>query len=104
MKIFVWLLLCLIWGTTWIFIKIGLQDLPPITFAVARFLLAVILLVPIIAIWKLPIPKTSREWRLIALTGYGQESDRKKTRDAGFQHHLVKPVDLEAIEAVLGEV
>ena len=42
--------------------------------------------------------------RLIALTGYGQESDRKKTRDAGFQHHLVKPVDLDAIEAVLGDV
>ena len=31
MKIFVWLILCLIWGTTWIFIKIGLEDLPPIT-------------------------------------------------------------------------
>ncbi len=74
MKIFVWLLLCLIWGTTWIFIKIGLQDLPPITFAVARFLLAVILLLPIIAIWKLPLPKTSREWRLIALTGFLQFS------------------------------
>jgi CheY-like chemotaxis protein len=39
---------------------------------------------------------------LIALTGYGQESDRQKTRDAGFHHHFVKPVDLTAIEAVLG--
>jgi len=36
--------------------------------------------------------------RLIALTGYGQESDRKKTREAGFHHHLVKPVDMSAIE------
>ena len=42
--------------------------------------------------------------RLIAVTGYGQASDRQKTRDAGFQHHFVKPVDLKAIEAVLGEV
>ncbi len=74
MKIFVWLLLCLIWGTTWIFIKIGLQDLPPITFAAARFLLAVAILVPIIAIWKLPLPKTSREWKLITLTGFLQFS------------------------------
>ena len=41
MKIIVWLILCLIWGTTWIFIKIGLADLPPITFATARFVLAV---------------------------------------------------------------
>ena len=39
--------------------------------------------------------------RLFALTGYGQESDRQKTRDAGFDHHFVKPIDLDAIEAVL---
>jgi PAS domain S-box-containing protein len=42
--------------------------------------------------------------KLIALTGYGQESDREKTRAAGFQHHLVKPVDFLAIEAVLRDV
>ena len=41
--------------------------------------------------------------RLFALTGYGQESDRQKTRDAGFDHHFVKPIDLEAIEAVLSD-
>jgi PAS domain S-box-containing protein len=39
--------------------------------------------------------------QLIAVTGYGQESDRRRTRDAGFQHHFVKPVDLGAIEAAL---
>jgi CheY-like chemotaxis protein len=39
--------------------------------------------------------------RLIALTGYGQESDRRRTREAGFDHHLVKPVDIHAIEATL---
>ena len=39
--------------------------------------------------------------RLFALTGYGQESDRQKTLDAGFDHHFVKPIDLDAIEAVL---
>jgi CheY-like chemotaxis protein len=41
------------------------------------------------------------EIRLIAITGYGQESDRRKTRDAGFHHHLTKPVSLAAIEAAL---
>ena len=41
--------------------------------------------------------------RLIAVTGYGQESDRKKTREAGFEHHLVKPVDLNLIDAVLAD-
>jgi PAS domain S-box-containing protein len=39
--------------------------------------------------------------RLIALTGYGQESDRRKTRDAGFARHLVKPVDFDAVEAAV---
>ncbi|MBA3270749.1 MAG: PAS domain S-box protein, partial [Acidobacteria bacterium] len=38
---------------------------------------------------------------LVALTGYGQESDRERSRTAGFHHHLVKPVDFRAIEAVL---
>jgi PAS domain S-box-containing protein len=39
--------------------------------------------------------------QLIAVTGYGQESDRRRTREAGFQHHFVKPIDLAAIEAAL---
>ncbi|MFC0399598.1 response regulator [Paraburkholderia rhizosphaerae] len=38
---------------------------------------------------------------LIALTGYGQESDRQRTRAAGFDHHLVKPASLEDIERVI---
>ena len=41
--------------------------------------------------------------RLFALTGYGQESDRQKTRDVGFDHHFTKPIDLDAIDAVLGD-
>ncbi|MBN3758539.1 response regulator [Paraburkholderia sp. Tr-20389] len=38
---------------------------------------------------------------LIALTGYGQDSDRQRTRDAGFDHHLVKPASLDDIERVI---
>ena len=74
MKILIWLILCLIWGTTWIFIKIGLDDLPPIAFAASRFLLAVIILFFVIRIQKIPLPKTAKEWRLIALTGVLQFS------------------------------
>ncbi len=74
MLVLVWLILCLIWGTTWIFIKFGLEDLPPITFASARFLLAVAILLPIIYFQKLPWPKTGTEWRLILLTGLLQFS------------------------------
>ena len=51
-----------------------------------------------------PRPSRARELQLIAVTGYGQESDRRKTRDAGFHHHLVKPVDVQAIVAVVTEV
>jgi CheY-like chemotaxis protein len=40
--------------------------------------------------------------RLFALTGYGQESDRQRTREAGFDHHFTKPIALDAIESVLG--
>jgi CheY-like chemotaxis protein len=40
--------------------------------------------------------------RLVAVTGYGQESDRERTREAGFDHHLVKPVDPPSLAAVVG--
>jgi signal transduction histidine kinase len=35
--------------------------------------------------------------RLVAVTGYGQESDRSRSREAGFDAHLVKPVDMEEL-------
>jgi signal transduction histidine kinase/CheY-like chemotaxis protein len=38
---------------------------------------------------------------LIAVTGWGQDSDRLRSRDAGFDHHLVKPIDHEKLLALL---
>jgi two-component system, sensor histidine kinase len=38
---------------------------------------------------------------LVALTGWGQEKDRHFTEAAGFNHHLIKPVDLDSIQSVL---
>lgn len=38
-----------------------------------------------------------RDIRMIALTGWGQEDDRRKSREAGFDGHLVKPVDIAAV-------
>src|SRR6266446_10708932 len=65
----VWLLLCCIWGSTWLFIKIGLRDLPPISFAAIRFLIAVLILTAIIAVRRLALPRSSKDWWMLAGTG-----------------------------------
>jgi signal transduction histidine kinase/ActR/RegA family two-component response regulator len=38
---------------------------------------------------------------LVALTGYGQEDDRRRSQEAGFNAHLIKPIDLDALRALL---
>lgn len=44
-----------------------------------------------------------RDCVLIAVTGWGQDDDRRRTRDAGFDEHLVKPVDFETLTRLLAE-
>ena len=39
---------------------------------------------------------------LVALTGYGGEQYRTEAREAGFEHHLLKPVDVDALRVILG--
>jgi CheY-like chemotaxis protein len=39
---------------------------------------------------------------LVALTGYGQEQDRRRSREAGFDEHLVKPASVDDLKRVLG--
>ncbi len=68
----IWLILCVVWGSTWIFIKVGLDDLPPITFAVSRFIVSAILLFPIILWQKLEFPTNKNEWLIIAICGFLQ--------------------------------
>lgn len=38
---------------------------------------------------------------LVALTGYGHDQDRRKSREAGFNVHLVKPIELDNLRAIL---
>ena len=38
---------------------------------------------------------------LAALTGWGQKEDRRRTAEAGFDHHLVKPITIESLREVL---
>jgi CheY-like chemotaxis protein len=47
---------------------------------------------------------TSRELHLVAITGYGQEADRQRSTAAGFNLHLVKPIDLGKLEGVVKEL
>jgi drug/metabolite transporter (DMT)-like permease len=65
----VWLTLCCIWGSTWLFIKLGLADLPPLTFAGIRFVIACLILLLLIWLRRLRLPRASSDWILLALTG-----------------------------------
>ena len=65
----VWLILCGIWGSTWLFIKLGLSDLPPFTFAGIRFVIALAILFSFIRIRGIQLPKTRAHWFLLAVTG-----------------------------------
>ncbi|HET7924194.1 MAG TPA: PAS domain-containing protein, partial [Rhodanobacteraceae bacterium] len=52
---------------------------------------------------RLRASERCRSIRLVALTGYGQPDDRAEARRAGFDHHLLKPADLESVDAILAE-
>jgi CheY-like chemotaxis protein len=45
-----------------------------------------------------------RGMRLIALTGYDQPADQARARDAGFERHITKPVDLQAIRDAIASL
>jgi CheY-like chemotaxis protein len=49
------------------------------------------------------IPETAR-FVLVALTGYGQPEDKEPAIQAGFDHHLVKPVNVEALGDFVGRI
>jgi len=65
----VWLCLCAIWGSTWLAIKLGLRDLPPLSFAGLRFAAAALVLFGIAAVRGYRLPTSRRDWILLAYTG-----------------------------------
>jgi drug/metabolite transporter (DMT)-like permease len=69
LPLLVWLCLCAIWGSTWLAIKLGLRDLPPLTFAGIRFALAALILLGLVMVRGFRLPRTAPEWRLLAYTG-----------------------------------
>ena len=66
----VWWVTCLIWSTVWLAIKIGVNDVPPATFAAARLVIALAVLLPVVALQRSPSPRTRRDWLLIGGTGF----------------------------------
>ena len=46
----------------------------------------------------------SRRAALVALTGWGQDKDRRQAREAGFDRHLIKPAEISALQALLASL
>ncbi len=64
-----WLTLCVVWSSTWLAIKIGLRDLPPISFVAIRFLIAIIVLIAV-SIGRTPLlPLRRNDYTVLAITG-----------------------------------
>ena len=61
--------LCVIWSSTWLAIKVGLRDLPPISYAALRFAIAIAVLLAI-SVGRVPLlPKRRADFKLLAWTG-----------------------------------
>src|ERR1044072_6024083 len=65
----VWLILCCICGSTWLFIKLCLYDLPSIPLAGIRFLIACTIIFSLIRIRRIPVPRARADWILLATSG-----------------------------------
>ena len=67
--LFVWVLTCAIWSTVWLFIKLGVRDVPPAAFAVYRMAVALAVLLPLTWLQRTAWPRRRSDWTLIAGTG-----------------------------------
>jgi CheY-like chemotaxis protein len=54
--------------------------------------------------WRSRQQPWGRDVILVALTGWGQDEDRRRSQEAGFNFHIVKPVELTALEKLLAEL
>jgi drug/metabolite transporter (DMT)-like permease len=64
-----YLLVCTVWGSTYLAIRIGVAHLPPFLFAGVRFLLAGLLLGGMVTLAGIRFPSRARDWRTLAITG-----------------------------------
>jgi len=64
-----WLTLCVVWSSTWLVIKIGLRDLPPISYAGIRFLIAIVVLLAVSTGRVRLLPQRGSDYGVLAFTG-----------------------------------
>src|SRR5438067_6305256 len=64
-----WLTLCVVWSSTWLVIKIGLRDLPPISYAGIRFVVAIVVLFAVSIGRARLLPRSRAEYIILAFTG-----------------------------------
>ncbi len=64
-----WLTLCVVWSSTWLAIKIGLRDLPPISFVAIRFVIAIAVLVAVSVGRTRLLPLAGADYAVLAFTG-----------------------------------
>jgi drug/metabolite transporter (DMT)-like permease len=64
-----WVTLCVVWSSTWLAIKVGLRDLPPISFVAIRFLIAIIVLLAVSFGRTRLLPRRRDEYFVLAVTG-----------------------------------
>src|SRR5438477_11530061 len=63
-----WLTLCAVWSSTWLAIRVGLRDLPPISFVAIRFLIAIIVLLAV-SIGRTRLLPKRRDYFVLGITG-----------------------------------
>ena len=69
MTLVLWWVTCLIWSSVWLFIKLGLRDLPPVSFAAIRLAVAIAVFLPILLLRRVSLPRRADDWYVIAVAG-----------------------------------
>lgn len=64
-----WLTLCIVWSSTWLAIKVGLRDLPPVSFVGIRFVIAILVLLLVSVGHVALLPKRASDYIVLAFTG-----------------------------------
>jgi drug/metabolite transporter (DMT)-like permease len=64
-----WLTLCVVWSSTWLVIKVGLRDLPPMSFVALRFVIAIVVLIAVSTGRVRLFPPRRSDYAILAITG-----------------------------------